>query len=137
LPRSVNYNTKKGEAVLACLAARKNIFVTAAQIAGHLQKQQVAISRPTIYRQLEKLVRAGRVRKYLFDGASVSSFQYVDGDEYKQDGYHLKCEVCQEMFKLNCDEAGHFSRHILEAHAFKVNDGKTIFYGKCLTCLEK
>jgi len=113
------------------------MFVTAAQIADYLQKEQVSISRPTVYRQLEKLARDGKIRKYLFGGTSVSSFQYVDPAEYRQDFYHLKCEICDGVFNLKCDEVDHVSRHISESHAFQVNGSRTVFYGKCKTCQQE
>ena len=136
MKRPANYTTKQGEAVLAYLASSKDGFVTAAQIAGDLQERQVAISRPTVYRQLEKLVSDGKVNKYLFSGSSVTCFRYIDQEEYGKDLYHLKCEVCEGIFNLKCDEVDHISKHIFETHDFQVNDRKTVFYGKCKTCFK-
>ena len=136
MQRPVNYNTKQGEAVLAYLASVKEMFVTAAQVEEYLQKERIAISRPTVYRQLEKLAKSGRARKHLFDGASVFSFQFVDMDNDEQGFYHLKCEVCEEMVDLKCEEVDHVSQHVLEDHAFQINESKTVFYGKCKNCLQ-
>jgi len=111
------------------------MFVTASQITDYLKERQVVISRPTVYRQLEKLAKEGKIRKYLFGGTSC--FQYADPDEYRQDLCHLKCEICDGIFDLECDEVDNFSRHILETHEFQVNDSKTVFYGKCKTCLQE
>ena len=137
MQRPANYNTKHGKAIIAYLASVKGTFVTAAQIAEHLQKEQGAISRPTIYRQLEKLANEGKVRKNLFSDSAIYHFQYIDQNEFEQDLYHLKCESCDEVFNLKCDEVYQVSRHISEAHAFQVDDSKTVFYGKCKTCLQK
>jgi Fur family ferric uptake transcriptional regulator len=132
--RPANYSTKHGETVLAYLASVKDTFVTAAQIISHLQNENISISRPTVYRQLGKMVNGGMVRKYVFGGTSEASFRYVDRDAYDNGLYHLKCEACDGVFNLECDEVGHVSRHILEDHAFEVNESKTVFYGKCGTC---
>ena len=136
MQRPENYSTKQGEAVLAYLASVKDVFVTAAQIVDHLQKEHVAISRPTVYRQLEKLVRDGKACKHLFGDTSVSRFRFIEPDEYGHESYHLKCEVCGDISDMKCEEVDHVSRHILETHDFKVNDSKTVFYGKCKTCLQ-
>ena len=133
--RPANYDTKHGKAILALLAVEKDTFVTAAQIIEHLKKEHGAISRPTVYRQLDKMVKEGKVRKYMFGGTAVANFRYVDPDESGRDLYHLKCEVCDGVFNLKCDEVDHVSQHILEAHTFQVDDSKTVFYGKCKTCL--
>lgn len=137
MQRPANYNTKHGKAILAYLATAKDTFVTAAQIAEHLQKEQIVISRPTVYRQLDKLVREGRIREFSFDGVSGSCFQYIDPSERGERCYHLKCEICNGIFDLHCDEIECVSRHILESHAFQVNDSKTVFYGKCKICLQE
>ena len=134
MQRPTSYSTKQGDAVLSYLASMKNTFVTAAQIVNYLNNAHIPISRPTVYRQLEKLVNDGMIRKYLFGGSSVSSYQYVDPDGCLQDSYHLKCEVCDGIFDLKCEEVDHVSQHIFESHAFQVNDSKTVFYGKCKKC---
>ena len=136
MQRPASYNTKHGKAILAYLSVKKDMLVTAAQIEEHLQKEQDAISRPTVYRQLERLVNEGKIRKILFSGTSGSRFQYIDPSEFEREYYHLKCEICDEVYELKCDEVDHVSRHISENHAFQVNDSRTVFYGKCQTCLQ-
>jgi Fur family ferric uptake transcriptional regulator len=115
--------------------ASKESYVTAVQIAEHLQKEHVFIARPTIYRQLEKLASQGKVRKYLFGGTSVSSFRYVEPAEHESNSYRLKCEACDGIFNIDCAEVSQVSRHIFESREFKVAD--TVFYGTCKTCLQK
>ena len=134
--RQTNYNTKHSKAILEYLETTKNLFVTAAQIADHLQEEQIAISRPTIYRQLEKLVAEGKIRKCSFHGISGFCFQYIDPEKFENAYYHLQCEICNKIFDLQCHEVNHVSRHIFEDHAFQVNDHKTVFYGRCKVCLQ-
>jgi len=131
--RNTHYKTKQSEAVLGVLAAAGE--ATAAQIADRLRRAKVAVSRPTVYRQLERLVREGRARKYLFDGDAVARFQYAERGARAFS--HMRCEICDGMFPLECDEMDHVSQHIREAHAFMVEIGKTILYGKCEKCAKK
>lgn len=137
MQRPAHYKTKSGNAIISYLETVKDSYVTAAQIVRHLQAELGAVSRPTVYRQLEKMVSEGMVRKYFFDGSSVACFQYVDPNGQEQDLYHLKCEVCNNVFDFECDEVTDISRHISQAHAFQVNDSKTVFYGKCEMCMHK
>lgn len=134
--RPANYHTKQGEAILAYLASRNKDYVTAAQVVEHFQSGNGLIGRTTVYRRLERLVQEGKVRKYIFDGALGACFRYVEQPESESDFYHLKCDVCGGIFSLQCDEVGQVSRHIMEVHAFEVNDRKTVFYGKCQMCLQ-
>ena len=137
MQRPTSYKTLQGEAVLAYLASVSDVFVTAAQVKDHLESMQVPVSRATVYRQLERLASSGRVRKHLFDGVSVTCYQYVGDEEPKNDSYHLICEVCEGVFDLECDELDFLSEHVLADHAFQINEGKTVFYGRCRTCLKK
>ena len=136
MQRPANYNTKRGEAVLGYLMSVRD-FITVPQIEDHLKSKRIAISRPTIYRQLEKLVSDGRVSKYSLGGTPVTSFRYNYPTGNGQDACHLKCELCDTIFELECDEVEHISRHISENHAFQVNDSKIVFYGKCESCSQK
>lgn len=135
--RPSTYKTRHGDIILEYFTARQNELITAAQIETYLQQNQVAISRPTVYRQLEKLAREGKLRKLTFGGASAACFQYITPSDATQNCYHLKCEVCDEVFKLRCSEVDHIANHIMQDHAFEVNGGKTVFYGKCKLCLHK
>ena len=67
--------TKKGQAVLHCLQ-QNHAHMTAEDVAEALKKENIAISAATIYRQLEKLVSAGLVRKYVTSPEEPACFQY-------------------------------------------------------------
>lgn len=136
MQRPSNYNTRHGKAILDYLAETKDTFVTVAQIIEYLNKKQISISRPTVYRQLEKLESLGNIRKLLFNDTAGSCFQYVNHNTQEKDSCCLKCEVCNEIFNLECEEIDYILQHILENHSFKINDSKMIFYGKCKLCMK-
>lgn len=123
--------------MLAYLAGQNGEYVTVAQLVDYFQRNGETVGRTTIYRQLEKLVQEGRAQKYTFDGTSGARFRYAQGPQDERDLCRLKCEGCGEIIDLKCEEIDHFSQHIYEAHAFQVNDSKTVLYGKCKTCLRK
>ena len=133
--RTANYTTKQSEAILACFSHRKGEYITAAQIEQYLCSSGKAVSRPTIYRRIEKLVSEGILRRYVFDGDSCACFYYPDQPEKAPDTCHLKCEICGGIFELECEEIKRTLRHISQNHSFQVNDSKTVFYGKCERCL--
>ncbi len=133
--RPVSYKTKQGEAVLNYLMKQKEEYVTAVQIVKYFESIGCDISRTTVYRRLERLVKEGKVQKYSFDGIRAACFQYIRRKQGNTDCYHLKCESCGEIFTLECTEVNHISRHIFENHAFRVNNSKIVFYGKCEVCL--
>jgi Fur family ferric uptake transcriptional regulator len=133
--RPANYNTKQSEAVLSFLEGNQNAELTAAQIAKYFETSEVPVGRTTVYRQLEKLAREGSVRKYLVDGMLGACFQFVPERERNQDIYHMKCNNCGKVINVQCGLLENVSQHILASHHFQIDDSKTVFYGKCDTCL--
>jgi len=135
--RSSTYTTKQGQAILAYLRTQGGKHLTAAQIEAHLSEGGTAIGRTTVYRQLDKLVRQGLVRKYLLDGSAGACFQYAGEDAQAKEHFHLKCEGCGKLIHLDSGAMSDVEKGILAAYAFEVDVGKTIFYGRCRTCSQK
>jgi Fur family ferric uptake transcriptional regulator len=134
--RPANYSTKQSGAILRFLVSHMDSPITAAQIFEHFGQEPVPIGRTTVYRQLEKLVQNGKVRKYTFDGISGACYQFVARNESGREHYHLKCEHCGHIVNLKCSEMDEALGHIWESHEFQINDTKTVFYGKCKACMQ-
>jgi Fur family ferric uptake transcriptional regulator len=134
--RPENYTTKQSEEILGFLVSHMDAHLTAAQIFEHFGRESVPIGRTTVYRQLERLVRNGGVRKYTFDGIPGACYQFVPKAEQRREHYHLKCETCGNIVHLKCSEMDEALGHILQSHEFQINDAKTVFYGKCKFCLQ-
>ena len=132
--RPSNYNTKQNKAILDCVISLGGCDITAAQLVEYAEKQNIPIGRTTIYRNLEKLVQEGKLRKYNIDGISGACYRYVDDGEKSRRDLLLKCEGCGKFFHLHCEELNEIHNHIFLEHTFQVNTVKTVFYGKCETC---
>ncbi len=135
--RPSTYTTKQGQAVIDYLKSQEGKHPTAPQIAEHFTENETAIGRTTIYRQLDKLVRQGLVRKYIFDENIGACFQYVGEDCDTEEHYHLKCEKCGKLTHVENSTIPSVERGILANYAFEVDVGKTVFYGKCKSCSRK
>ena len=135
--RLVTYNTKQSESIISFLETQRDRHLRAAQIVNHFKNHEINIGRTTIYRQLERLVSEGAVRRYFVEGFTGACFQFVPENERNSDCFHLKCDECGNVSNLNCGTLKKFSRHLLNDHEFQINDGRTVFYGKCKTCLKK
>ena len=136
MKRSVNYNTKQREAILSYIASLDGTHATAAQILEHFAKAGVSISRPTVYRHLEKLTEKGKIRRYTTDGISGACYQYSDSGAECHEHIHLKCEDCGELLHMECDKLKEIQQHFYSSHAFRVNALKTVFYGQCDDCFK-
>jgi Fur family ferric uptake transcriptional regulator len=148
--RSAGYNTKQSQAILAYIASLDGGQVTVAQVAEHFESVGSPIGLTTVYRHLDKLVRSGRVRRYIMEGAAGSCHQYEYIDEYVGGGeirarvgeesaehFHLKCEDCGALLHMRCEVLSGIPKHVYEKHSFRIDASKTVFYGKCSECLDK
>ncbi len=134
MKRPNNYNTKQREAILDYIISMEGTHLTAARIVEHLDKEKVRIGRTTVFRQLDKLVKNEVLRRYTVDGISGACYQYIDNTENCRVHFHLKCEDCGKLTHLECETLLHLHQHVLDEHSFKINNLKTVLYGKCNNC---
>jgi Fur family ferric uptake transcriptional regulator len=111
--------------------------LTAAQIAVHFAENGAAVSRTTIYRQLDRLVREGKVRKYVVDENTAACYQYSDESPCGGIHYHLKCDKCGELIHTNGKALPPIARAIRDGYDFEIDINRTVFYGVCGTCSGK
>ena len=137
MPTKTPYRTKQLGKLLKYLQATPGQHHTAAQIHQHFADGGTSIGIATIYRQLERLVEEGTVKKYLLDTGDSACFEYIGRTEACAGHFHCKCEVCGRLIHMDCDELQLMRAHLLEHHGFEWNAGKTVFYGICDQCRQK
>ena len=137
MKRSANYNTKQREAILSYIISLDGTHVTAAQILQHFANEEIPISRPTVYRHLEKLTVSGKIRRYTTDGITAACYQHVDSGVDCHEHVHLKCEDCGKLMHLECEKLNEIQNHLSNRHEFRVNALKTVFYGQCANCIQR
>lgn len=92
------------------------------------------IGRTTVYRQLERLIGEGYVRRTQADRAG-SCFSYTD--ENCTEHYHLICTVCGRLAHLSCDHVEEVFHHIKSEHGFVIDPTRTTLYGRCAACIRE
>lgn len=133
---TVNEITKKGQMILQCLKQNAQSHMTAEAIADFLKKENAAVSAATIYRQLDKLVCAGVVRKYVTSPEEPACFQYSESENAAcTRHFHLKCTSCGKLFHVSCPYLAQLEAHILSHHGFAVDHTRTVLYGVCESCV--
>ena len=95
------------------------------------------IGKSTIYRQLAQLCRENKIRRFEEkdpqSGAVTHLYQSAaDGECLRH--FHLKCTVCGQVRHLDCDRSDQLVQHLLAAHGFSVDCGRSILYGICREC---
>lgn len=133
MANKTTYRTRAQEELLAFLKKSPGRHHTAAEIKEHFAQQEASIGTATIYRQLERFVEEGSVRKYVIGPGDPVCYAYVE-DQQCASHFHCKCEVCGKLIHLDCDELREIRTHLLEDHGFAWDTTKTVFYGICDQC---
>ena len=136
--RPPQYHTRQGQIILDYMRTLGDSHVTVNQLVRRFAGAGDAgpgISQTTIYRQLEKLLAQGKIRKYLPGEGESACYQYVEDGSGCREHFHLKCEVCGNLIHADCELLGAIDGHLLAEHDFQINALKTVLYGTCKKCL--
>lgn len=134
MKRDSGYNTKQKEKLIDYLIKNKEKHTNVQEISAYLSSEGSPLGTATIYRQLDKLVDAGIVRKFVIDGKMGACYQYIEDTNECREHFHLKCLKCGKLIHLNCEHLMGINEHIAEHHGFIVDPSQTVFYGTCSGC---
>lgn len=133
------YKSKNYEEVLSYLQTMPGKHFTVNDLHSHFLESGSSIGTTTIYRQLERMVDEGLVKKYTLEQNKSACFEYLDQEETDNShcAYHCICECCGSLIHLHCEEIEELQKHLFAQHHFRINSGRTVFYGLCENCLKK
>ena len=125
------YLTHQHKAILSFVSGRKGCF-TAAELSEALRQQGEKVGLATIYRQLEKLEKAGTLQRIVTEDGAC--WQCCDPEDH--DCFLLKCEQCGRISHVDCLQLSPLYDHISASHHFAINPRRTMLYGLCGSCRE-
>lgn len=129
-----NYHTRQQDAVAAYFRQHPNECVTADELYFYFMRENHKIGKATIYRCLDRMAENGEIKRFAADGGEGAMYQRVDAAGGCDRHFHLKCTDCGRIIHLDCEFMNEFERHINEHHGFRVDNAKTIIYGRCEDC---
>ena len=97
-----------------------------------LKKAGLRVSRPTVYRTLNKLVDAGMLRRLEFGPRTFFEHDYG----YPQHD-HLYCQICDKLIEFSSDELQTLRDAVGREHDFRVTGHRLIITGVCHDCSSK
>ena len=128
----MGYKTKQGELIFKILEKNADRHMTAEEICALLKAEGTAVGATTVYRNLEKLISEGKIRRYRLEEGEAACYQYIGGECHEH--YHLKCVGCGDVIHLECNYLGDLSEHLMEHHNFLLDRTKITLYGTCSKC---
>ena len=127
------YQTRAQRELLDYLKTAPGKHFTVAEIKEHFIGDNNPIGTATIYRQMERFVEEGSVRKFVLGPGESACYAFA-GDRNCASHFHCKCEKCGTLIHMDCKELCDIRDHLQEHYGFNWDAGKTVFYGICGQC---
>lgn len=101
---------------------------TADEIYDAVSKEHPAISKGTVYRNLNRLAEMGQIRKIELPGGADRF------DHLCHNHYHVKCEKCKQIFDVDMEYIPGLEKNIKDSHGFQFTGYDLLFKGICPDC---
>lgn len=122
-------NTIQRNMVLEAVNALR-CHATADEVYAYIAKDHSAITRGTVYRNLNLLSGSGQILKVEVPGGA---------DRYDHQchrHYHIKCEKCGKVYDIDMEYLTNLEHAITNAHGFEISGHNIMFNGICPHCIE-
>lgn len=131
---NVTYNTKQKKLLFDLMISEKSKPLSCDEITFLLLKKNTPVGKTTVYRQLEKLVLDGVIKKINVQNSKSFLYQYIDRELNCNSHMHLRCTGCGKYVHLGCDFMSKVNEHISKHHDFTVDNSNTEILGLCGSC---
>ena len=125
----MEYQTEQRKTLLAYFAENPNKQFDI----DELQNSIVGISKSAIYRNINRMVEMGILRRFQSEVSKKFLYQYIGSHECNEH-FHLKCSVCGTI--LHMDTV--FSEVLMDVVGryadFDLDTSKTLLLGHCISC---
>ena len=129
----MQYNTKQRASMDAFLESHAHGHFSMQDILEYARQNKIGTA--TVYRYLERLLKAGVLSKYVLTGSEGGTCFEYRGTACSL--YHFVCNACGKCYHVDCPEIASVGSHINENHGFEVDMAETVFRGKCASCAGK
>lgn len=128
---SAGYKTRQREQILEYIKASGKC-VSADEIIKGLSELGETVSKPTVYRSLDKFVRSGEISRFVSEKGDSSTYRF--GSDHHSEHFHLKCTECKNTVCVDCGFINSLEEHFFRHHGFTLSPNQTVFYGVCADC---
>jgi Fur family ferric uptake transcriptional regulator len=106
--------------------------LTSHEVFSRIQQQLPAVNPSTVYRALERLVKAGKVS--ISDmGVGSEVYELAEGEKH----HHLVCQNCGRIITLKHEEVDGFFAGLEQKTGYKIITNHLVLFGICEDCQKK
>ena len=129
------YKTKHKDEIVGLLSAQSDASFSAGDIYESLVAEGIAISKSTVYRQLDSLIEAGLIKRFYSSSNDEYCYRYVGSECKKIDYYTFHCEKCGKVVNVSKEDLGSLSTLLLSKYSFNIKAENSVLSGVCEGCL--
>ena len=129
------YKTKHKDEIVGLLSVRSDASFSAGDIYESLVAEGIAISKSTVYRQLDSLIEAGLIKRFYSSSNDEYCYRYVGSECKKIDYYTFHCEKCGKVVNVSKEDLGSLSTLLLSKYSFNIKAENSVLSGVCEGCL--
>lgn len=105
--------------------------LTSHEVFYRIQQKLPAVNPSTVYRSLDRLVKAGKVS--ISDmGTGSEVYELAEGDRH----HHLVCEKCGAILTIRHEDVDDFFARLEQEKNFKILTNHLVLFGICQACRE-
>ncbi len=117
--------------IISEIVRRMRSHATAHDIYQEVIKEYPEIGKSTVYRNLQKLCKQGKLRKRTIPGMPDVY------DTICTNHYHIRCTKCNKVFDADMDYISDLEKFIKDSHGFDITGHDILFTGICPECRKK
>ena len=130
------YKTKPRNAIIKFLKENADTRFTARDILNAVKVDGEELDRSTIYRNIERLCREGKLVKYKETDVNATCYQYTEAHGSCHSHMHAQCSGCGKIFHLDNELVEEATSKIKSEYGIDIDYGKTIIVCQCKECKE-
>ena len=128
------YMTEQRKKLFAFFQSRPDVNLSAKDIACAMQESDGrSVSVSTVYRNLEKMEKAGLLLRSAGRTSRESLYRYVS-DNHCDNKLHLTCLKCGKTIHMNSRVSDILYKEVLSSDDFSIDASRTTLYGWCKKC---
>ncbi len=128
------YKTKSRNKIIEYLKKNADTRFTARDIYNAINEEGDELDRSTVYRNLERLYKEGRLVKYKEADVNASCYQYSEEHGSCHEHTHAQCSSCGKIFHIDNDVLEETAEKMKSEYGIDIDYGKTVLIGVCKDC---
>ena len=123
-------NTKQKDYIINIMSKQENMVHPTIQELTQIVNKDIKIGQATIYRNIKKLVKEGKIEKIL---TSCDGYRYDINTNLHG---HLVCSKCGNIIDLYNNNYLKLVKKLEKEYGIKINNANFVFDGTCINCLK-